>query len=87
MTGVDARGSCRETLLYELALEFVFTLPYGALVAEARRTGACDELDLLQLGRRIYVDLARLARGEISSVGILRRLPRLGEHNRIKGPG
>jgi hypothetical protein len=75
-------AGCRETLLYELALEFVFRLPYARLLAEARLTGACDERDLLRLGRRIYFDLARLARGELSSVGVPARLPRRGEHRR-----
>ena len=41
----DTPGS-RETLLYELTLEFAFALPYAALAAEARRTGACGERDL-----------------------------------------
>lgn len=81
MTG-SGRGwvTTRETLLYELAVEAVLRVPFAVLVAEARRSGACDPLDLLQLGRRLYIDLARLARGEISTIGIPRRLPRQGEH-------
>jgi hypothetical protein len=75
-----SRAGCRESLPYELALEFAFRQPYRALLAEARRTRACDEVDLLQLGRQLYLDLARLARGEISAIGIPARLPRRGEH-------
>jgi hypothetical protein len=74
--------STRETLYYELALEWALRVPYAALVAEARRTGACDELDLLQLGHRLLADAGRLARGEISSIEVPGRLPRRGEHAR-----
>jgi hypothetical protein len=73
-------AGCRESLLYELALEFAFEQPYQALLAEARRMGTCDEVDLLRLGRRLYLDLARLARGEISGISIPARLPRPGEY-------
>ena len=69
----------RDMQLYELALEFAFEQPYEELLAEARRTDACEEVDLLQLGRRIYKDLVRLARGEISHISVPRRLPRRGE--------
>lgn len=79
-------AGCRETLLYELALEFAFRVQYGDLLREVHRTGACEEVDLLRLGRRLYLDLARLARGEISRIGIPARLPRRGEHALPRGP-
>lgn len=72
--------SSRETLLYELALEWAYRCRYADLVAEARRTGACTELDLQWLGCRIFRDVARLARGEISRIELPARLPRPGEH-------
>lgn len=64
-----------------MALEFAFRQPYQALLAEARRTGASAEVDLLRLGRRLYFDMARLATGDISGIGTPARLPRRGEHH------
>jgi hypothetical protein len=72
--------STRETLIYELALEWAYQVRYEDLVAEARRTGACTELDLQQLGWRLLLDAARLVRGEISSIHLPARLPYSGEH-------
>lgn len=69
----------RDMQLYELALEFAYGQPYEKLLAEARRTDACEEVDLLQLGRKIFLDMVRLSRGEISEISIPRRLPRRGE--------
>ena len=77
--GADPQGTRRERVA-SWALEWAFELPYAALVAEARRTGACEELDLQQLGRRLFLAAARLYRGEISSIENPARLPRRGEH-------
>jgi hypothetical protein len=74
-------ATSRETLIYELALEWAFRVPYGRLLAQAHRTGCCDERDLLQLGRRLFCDAVRLARGEISSIRVPSRLPGAQEHD------
>lgn len=76
----------RETLLCELALEWAFRVSYASLVAEARRVGACGEAALLQLGHRLFVDAARLARGEISHIVLPARLPQPGEFAPSLGP-
>lgn len=73
----------RENHLYELSLEFAFGIPYETLLSQARNRDECDELDLLELGRRLYVDFARLARGDVSQISIPSRLPRRGEHREI----
>jgi hypothetical protein len=75
-----SRSSTRETLLYELALEWAYRVPYATLVDEARRTGVCSELDLLHLGYRLFLDAARLYRGEISDIVLPARLLARGEH-------
>lgn len=69
----------RQLQLYQISLEHFLAVPFDDLVAEAARTGACTRLDLIQMGQRIYFDLARLARGELSSISVPRRLPRPGE--------
>jgi hypothetical protein len=70
----------RETLLYELALEAALRMPYSVLLAQAQQTRACREVDLLCLGAQLIRDFARLARGEISSIHVPRRLPHHGEY-------
>ncbi len=78
--------SNRETHLSELFLEWAYRRPYASLLAEARATGACAELDLQQLGWRLLHDAARLYRGEISAIHLPARLPRPDEHA-PPGPG
>lgn len=72
---------CRENAIYEDTLSSVMGVPFEKLRAEALRTGRCEEADLHCMGRRILEDLVRLARGEISSIVIPRRLPNRGEYN------
>jgi hypothetical protein len=73
-------ATLRETLLYEVALEAAFGVPYSILLSQARQPRACREVDLLCLGAQLIKDFARLARGEISSIHVPRRLPHPGEH-------
>ena len=82
MTRQTGRAHCttRETLLDELAVEWALRVPFADLLAEARRLGACEERDLLRLGRRLRHDAGRLARGEISAIEVPSRLPRPSEH-------
>lgn len=70
----------RETLHLEWALEAAYRRPFQELLAEARRSGQCEEADLLDLGRVLYADLVRLVRGEISSLSFPKRLPTRGEY-------
>ena len=69
----------RDYVKYELALEHVLGLPFSVLIAEAKRTQACEMIDLHQMGRQLYFDLVRMARGEISKISIPARLPHHGE--------
>lgn len=73
------KDRARENHLYELALEFVYKRPYEDLLVEVRASKA-KERDLLELGRRIYLDLIRLGRGEISTIAVPSRMPQPGEH-------
>ncbi|HEX7123645.1 MAG TPA: hypothetical protein VF178_14815 [Gemmatimonadaceae bacterium] len=68
-----------ETVYHEALLEHLFKRPYAVLVRDTLAQGGA-ELDLLQMSHRILLDLARLARGEISSIHIPNRLPRAGEY-------
>jgi hypothetical protein len=76
----------RETHLYEVTLEHVFKRPFAQLVQDGRATTGCTERDLLQLGKRIYQDFIRVARGEISSIEIPARMPRAGEYAEAPPP-
>ena len=70
----------RDLQLYAIAIENILSVPFGDLVVEAARTGECEKKDLLEMGERIYHDLVRLARGEISEISIPARLPRKSEY-------
>jgi hypothetical protein len=71
----------RDTLPFELALEHVFGRPFGELLADGRsRFGADYGRDLLVLGELLFNDMARLARGELSSISIPNRMPNPGEY-------
>lgn len=70
----------RDTEVYELIVGAVFGVGFDTVYQEARRTGLCHLTDLHQMGRRILFDLVRLARGEISTISIPRRLPYSGEY-------
>lgn len=66
--------------LASLALAHVFGRSAEALATEAARRGVCDVSDLRYQGARVFVDLARLARGELSAIRVPRRFPRPGEY-------
>ena len=65
----------RETLLYEQALETVYGRPYALLLSDALNGGTVDARDLLHLGKRLFMDFVRLARGEISSIRVPATIP------------
>jgi len=69
----------KDLQLYAIALEYVIEVPFDNLVIEAARTGTCEKRDLLELGQRIYQDIVRVARGELSEISVPARLPKKGE--------
>jgi len=73
----------RDTQLFEVVLESVFGVPFEQIKADQRRMAICEEADLHQQGRQILHDMVRMARGEISSIRVPRRLPRRGEYSDI----
>lgn len=73
----------REAELHEVVLEAVYGVPFDVIDAERERLVRCDSQDLRLQGEQILRDLVRLARGEISSIHIPRRLARLTEYNEV----
>lgn len=76
----------KDLQLYAIALEYVFQVPFDDLVMEAARTGVCDKLDLLEMGQRLYRDIVRVARGELSEITLPARLPNRGEFHLSQEP-
>lgn len=76
--------SSRDTEVYEVIVGAVFGTDFETVYREALRTGLCQRADLHQMGRRVLFDLVRLARGEISTISIPRRLPYSGEYTYLK---
>jgi hypothetical protein len=66
--------------LASLVLAHIFGRPARSLAAEAVRTGVCTVADLRYQGARVFVDLARLACGDLSKIRVPNRLPRAGEY-------
>jgi hypothetical protein len=73
----------REVQHYQVALETAFGIPFADLVERAARETGATRIDLLRMGRQIFFDTVRVARGELSSVHIPGRMPRHGEYNTI----
>lgn len=61
-----ALPTTRERIIPELALEWIYRMPYERLRGHVLSNGYCTEAELLQYGRMIYEDACRLYRGEIS---------------------
>ena len=68
---------------WQRALEFAFGLPFEQILEIAEERRACGRNDLLHMGRKIYWDMVRLARGEISGIEVPRRLPFPGEFSPV----
>ena len=78
-TGIEPVREAALTIA-AMALEHAFRMRYVDLAAAARRRGDCSSQMLVYLGVRLFIDFARLARGDLSSINVPRRLPRTGEH-------
>lgn len=75
----ENRGS-RNTYAYELALEFAFEIPFPLLVQGKNEE---EIVELLNLGRVLFHDLVRLARGEISAIRFPRKTPARGQYREV----
>lgn len=75
----ENRGS-RNTYAYELALEFAFEIPFSLLVQNKSEE---EIAELLNLGRTLFHDIVRLARGEISAIRLPRKLPAVGQYQAV----
>jgi hypothetical protein len=70
----------RANHLASLALAHVFGRSARSLADDAVRTGMCTVTDLRWQGARLFVDLSRLARGDLSRIRVPNRLARPGEY-------
>lgn len=68
-----ASPTTRERVIPELALEWIYRMPYQRLRDHMLANGYCTEVELLQYGRMIYEDACRLYRGEISWIKPIKR--------------
>jgi hypothetical protein len=68
-----------ENLYFEITLEYLFGMPYADILEGTIQAGA-READLLQMGHRLYLDLARMQRSEIAEISVPLRYPRPGEY-------
>lgn len=67
-----AYPSTRETLIYELALEWVYRRPYHIIREHVVAGGLATDAELLEYGRILFQDACRLYRGELNWIRPLR---------------
>jgi hypothetical protein len=72
----------REMQLFQIMVEHVFKKPFLSVASQASAETGASAHDLLRMGRQLFFDTVRVARGELSEVSIPARMPYPGEYDR-----